>query len=251
MDDDVTTNRPVDAPTAGDAAVSPTTPVVLVPGFWLGAWAWDGLLEPLREAGFNPYPVTLPGQARQDARDGVSREDQVQAVVAVIDAADAPVLLVGHSGGGAVVGEVVDRRPDRVARVVYVDSGPLEDGAVLAPGEGDVALPPWEEVEASSLRDLDDATLATFRERAVPVPAGVAHAPVRVSDPRRLSVPATVVCTSLPSEALQTMAHHGPPLHTELGDLDDVTWVDLPTGHWPMFSRPAELARVIAAAHAS
>ncbi|WP_019136460.1 alpha/beta fold hydrolase [Cellulomonas massiliensis] len=229
-------------------AVAAATPVVLVPGFWLGAWAWDAVADALRDAGFDPRPVTLPGQAPGDPRDGVTREQQVGAVVALLDELDGPVLLVGHSGGGAVVGEVVDRRPERVARVVYVDSGPLEDGAVLAPGDGDVPLPPWSEVEASSLVDLDDAALAVFRERAVPVPALVAHGPVHVSDPRRLSVPATVVCTSISSEVLRTIAHHGPPLHTELGDLADVTYVDLPTGHWPMFSRPAELARVIAAA---
>ncbi|MNW64125.1 hypothetical protein D3C74_423800 [compost metagenome] len=65
-----------------------------------------------------------------------------------------------------------------------------------------------------------------------------------MSDPARLDVPATVICTSLPSEVLRQMAHPGPPLHTELGELD-VTYVDLPTGHWPMFSRPADLAAEI------
>jgi len=247
MDEDERDARTADGPAP---TVSRRTPVVLVPGFWLGAWAWDEVVGPLREAGFDPRAVTLPGQAPDGAR-GVTREDQVEAVVALVDELDGPVVLVGHSGGGAVVGQVVDRRPERVARVVYVDSGPLEDGAVLAPGEGEVPLPPWAEIDPSSLVGLDDATLATFRERAVPVPAGVARTPVRVTDPRRLSVPATVVCTSIPSEVLRTMVHHGPPLHTELGDLADVTYVDLSTGHWPMLSRPADLARVLAAAHES
>jgi len=57
-------------------------------------------------------------------------------------------------------------------------------------------------------------------------------------------VPVTAVCTSLPSEVLRPMAHGGPPFHTELGRYD-VTYVDLPTGHWAMFSRPADLAAVL------
>ena len=47
---------------------------------------------------------------------------------------------------------------------------------------------------------------------------------------------------------LKTMANGGPPFHTELGDLHDLTYVDLPTGHWPMFSRPKDLAVAIAEA---
>jgi hypothetical protein len=30
-----------------------------------------------------------------------------------------------------------------------------------------------------------------------------------------------------------------------LGELRDVTWVDLPTSHWPMWSRPKELAQIL------
>jgi len=60
-------------------------------------------------------------------------------------------------------------------------------------------------------------------------------------------VPVTEICTSLPSAVLRTMTGPDSPLQTELGELD-VTYVDLPTGHWPMFSRPADLAAVITTA---
>ena len=52
---------------------------------------------------------------------------------------------------------------------------------------------------------------------------------------------------SLPSAVLRTMTRPDLPLQTELGELD-VTYVGLPTGHWPMFSRPADLAAVITTA---
>ena len=52
----------------------------------------------------------------------------------------------------------------------------------------------------------------------------------------------------LSSQVLAEMAHPGPPLHTELGEVEDLAYVDLPTGHWPMFSRPRDLADTIATA---
>jgi pimeloyl-ACP methyl ester carboxylesterase len=228
--------------------------VILVPGFWLGAWAWDALLEPLRAAGLDPHAVTLPGlEPDHPGRAAVTRADHVDAVRRLVESASGDVVLVGHSGGAAVVGEVVDAVPDRVRRAVYVDGGPLTDGAVLAPDlppeVTEIPLPGWDELDAdgTSTEGMDDAVRAAVRARAVPHPARVATTAVRVRDPRRFDVPVTVICSSLPSDALRAMANPGPPLHTDLGQMD-VTYVDLPTGHWPMFSRPRELAEAIAAA---
>ena len=239
---------------------SPTTApvhVVLVPGFWLGAWAWDDVAPHLESAGLAPHAVTLPGLRPQDTADDrsrVTRDDHVDAVARLVDGLDGRVVLVGHSGGGPVVQQVADRDPARVERLVYVDTGPLVDGAALAPGlpaeAAEVPLPTWDELaaEGSSLDGVDDAGLARFRDLAVPTPGPVARGPVRVSNPARLAIPTTVICSSIPSQVLAEMAHPGPPLHTELGEVEDLAYVDLPTGHWPMFSRPRDLADTIATA---
>ncbi|WP_455606181.1 alpha/beta fold hydrolase [Cellulosimicrobium funkei] len=201
-------------------------------------------------------PPGLPGGGGPPAataadRAHVTRADHVAAVTDLVDGLDGRVVLVGHSGGGPVVQEALDRDPARIERVVYVDTGPLVDGAALSPelpaDAAEVPLPTWEELAeaGSSVDGLDEAALARFRERAVPTPGPVARGAVRVSDPRRLRVPATAVCSSIPSAVLAEMAHPGPPLHTELGEVEDLTYVDLPTGHWPMLSRPRDLAAVI------
>ncbi len=231
------------------------THVVLVPGYWLGAWAWDDVLPGLRDAGLTPHAVTLPGLGAPGTahgpRPGITLDDHVTAVRDLVDGLDGDVVLVGHSGGAAVVQMVVDQRPERVRRVVYVDSGPLRDGAALQEGDPrvDVPLPGWDELEAArtSAEGLDDDARATFRARAVAQPGGVATAPVRVTDPRRLEVPVTTVCTSIPSPVLRQLVGAG-VIPSELADCPHVEYVDLPTGHWPMLSRPADLAAVVAGA---
>ena len=56
-------------------------------------------------------------------------------------------------------------------------------------------------------------------------------------------MPATVVCCSIPSAVVAQATDQ--PMFAPLQDLTDVTYVDLPTGHWPMWSKPEELATVI------
>ncbi len=228
---------------------STTVHAVLVHGFWLGAWVWEGVLPTLRAAGIEPHALTLPGLEPGGPQPDVTLEDHVAAVLAAVRACDGPVVLVAHSGGGAVAQLVVDREPTLVRRVVYVDAGPLLPGLALAePGEGDLPLPSWDELAAAriSIEGLDAATLAELRLRAVPHPGTVARAPIEVHDARRLAVPTTVVCTSLPSPVLLQLAAAG-DLPTELLQMTAVRYVDLPTGHWPMLSLPVDLGRVLAA----
>ncbi|MBO9556211.1 alpha/beta hydrolase [Cellulomonas sp.] len=237
---------------SGPAERTSTVHVVLVPGFWLGAWAWDRVLPGLRAAGLEPHALTLPGLEAPDAdRSQVTFDDHVRAVLDVVAGLDGDVVLVGHSGGGMVVQHVLDRAVDRVRRVVYVDSGPLSAGRAIDPSATGVdhPLPSWDELAAqgSSMEGMDDELRAEIARRAVPHPARVASAEADPRDPRRLSVPATIICTSIPSGAVQGMFGSG-VIPAEVPDMTDVTYVDLPTGHWPMLSRPDDLAAAIAAA---
>jgi pimeloyl-ACP methyl ester carboxylesterase len=178
----------------------------------------------------------------------------VAAVVEVIDSLDpgrGNAVLIGHSGGGAIAHAAVDARPDRVARVVYVDSWPLGDGGVINDGfpsrDGEVPLPDWSLFEEEDLVDLDDELRAAFRDRAIPSPVHVASDRQRLSDERRYDVPVTVIACEFPSATLREWMAQGEPSLRELAKVRNVTYIDLPTGHWPQFTRPAELARAILA----
>ncbi|QCO98804.1 alpha/beta hydrolase [Arthrobacter sp. 24S4-2] len=227
--------------------------IILVPGFWLDASSWSEVTPPLDAAGHRTIPITLPGLESQDApRAGIGLRDHINAVVAAVDSIDQPVVLVGHSGGGAIIHGVVDARPDRVARAIYVDSGPLGEGGVIndeLPADGDdVPLPAWDAFEEADLVGLNDGLRAMFRERAIPEPKGVAYDPQHLHDERRYNVPVTVIACEFPSAVLQEWIDAGHPYVAELARIHDVEYVDLPTGHWPQFTRPAELGSAILAA---
>lgn len=227
--------------------------IILVPGFWLDASSWSDVTPPLVAAGHRVHPLTLPGLESKDApRAGIGLRDHIDAVVAAVDALEEPVVLVGHSGGGAIIHGAVDARPDRVARAVYVDSGPLGEGGVIndeLPAEGDeVPLPPWEGFEDADLTDLNDELRAAFRERAIPEPRLVTSDRQQLHDERRYNVPATVIACEFPSSLLIEWMESGHPFVAELARIHDVDYVDLPTGHWPQFTRPAELGEAILAA---
>jgi pimeloyl-ACP methyl ester carboxylesterase len=227
--------------------------IILVPGFWLDASSWDGVVPALEAAGHRPVPLTLPGLESKDAnRAGIGLRDHIDAVAAAVDGFDGKVVLVGHSGGGAIIHGVVDSRPDRVARAIYVDSGPLGEGGVindeLETDGHDVPLPPWEGFEDADLVDLDDALREQFRARAIPQPKGVAFDQQHLHDERRYDVPATVIACEFPSAMLHEWIAGGHPFVAELGRMKDVEYVDLPTGHWPQFTKPDELGKAIVAA---
>ena len=227
--------------------------IILIPGLWLDGSSWDQVVPALEQAGHRTHALTLPGMESKDAdRSEVTLRDHIDAVVEVIDSvdpADGKVVLVGHSAGGAIAHAAVDARPDRVARVVYVDAGPVGEGGVIndeLPAEnGEVPLPDWSLFEEEDLVDLDDELRAAFRERAIPSPAQVASDPQRLSDERRYDVPITVIACEFPSATLQEWIRQGHPYVRELARIRDVEYVDLPTGHWPQFTRPEELGRAI------
>ncbi|MFC7877612.1 alpha/beta fold hydrolase [Isoptericola sp. NPDC057391] len=229
--------------------------IILVPGFWLDGSAWDDVVPVLERAGHTAHPVTLPGMGSPEAdRSGIHLADHVDAVVAAIDAVPGggPVALVGHSASGGLVYAASDARPERVAHVVYVDTGPVADGqAVNADFPADAVEYPldWDEFEEDSLRGMTEEIRADVRSRSVPQPGATVREGHRLSDDdRRLDIPSTVVASEMPGEVLRSLMAQGHPFVAELARHHRYEIVDLPTGHWPMFTRPVELGEIIVAA---
>jgi pimeloyl-ACP methyl ester carboxylesterase len=222
-------------------------PIILVPGFWLGAWAWDEVGAALRGDGHDVTAMTLPGLESADAdRPSITLADHVDAICKAVISTGRPVVLAVHSGAGAPGYAVTDRIPEQIAAMVYVDSGPAT--GALDPDFDAVELPlpsPEKLAEEENLDGLSEEQLETFRRRAVPEPGAALREAVELSNDARLDVPSTVVCTGFPSEQIKDAVKKGYTWLGGLAELRDVTYVDLPTSHWPMWSRPQELAAVI------
>jgi pimeloyl-ACP methyl ester carboxylesterase len=228
-------------------STSRTTPIVLVPGFWLGAWAWDEVAAALRGRGQDVTPVTLPGLESVDAdRSAITLSDHVDAICEAVTAAGGPVVLAVHSGAGAAGYAASDRIPEQLAAMVYVDSGPAT--GALDPDFADVEkpLPSHEELaKEENLDGLTEEQLETFRTRAVPEPGGVLRETPELTNDARLDVPSTAICTGFTSDEYKAAVKEGYAWLGGFAELRNLTWVDLPTSHWPMWSRPQELAAII------
>ena len=224
-----------------------SAPIILVPGFWLGAWAWDEVAAALRADGHDVTAITLPGLESVDAdRSTITLDDHVEAICDAVTAARAPVVLAVHSASGFSGYAASDRVPDGIAAMVYVDSAPGK--GALDPGFEGVEKPlVWADIEQEeNLDGLTEEQRATFRERAVPVPGGVLREAIELTNEARRDIPSTIICTGWPSEQLKAAVRdHDWAWLRGVSELRDLTWVDLPTSHWPMWSRPDELASII------
>jgi pimeloyl-ACP methyl ester carboxylesterase len=222
-------------------------PIILVPGFWLGAWAWDEVAATLRADGHDVEALTLPGlESVDDDRSKITLSDHVDAICDAVDAAGRSVVLAVHSGAGAPGYAASDRVPEKIAAMIYVDSGPAT--GALDPGfEGvEQPLPSLEKLaEEENLDGLSDEQLETFQTRAVPQPGGPIREAVTLTSEKRLDIPTTAICTAYTSEQYQAALKEGYAWLGGFAELHNITWVDLPTSHWPMWSRPRELAEII------
>jgi pimeloyl-ACP methyl ester carboxylesterase len=237
--------------------------IVLVPGFWLGAWAWEEVTGRLRAEGRDVYPVTLTGLAERaaEAEPGVNVDTHVADLVRLVHSRGLRgVVLVGHSGANMAVTGAADLLGTVVARVVYVDTGPMPSGLASIDFHGPAAqrslrdqvarcgdgwLLPVPAFEAAAdpvnLAGLSPAQLEAMRGRGTPQPFGTVTQPLERPDPRP-AVPASVIATTFTPDQARALAASGNPVFAEMAGLDVH---HLPTGHWPMFSRPAELADLL------
>src|SRR4051812_21046210 len=217
-------------------------PIVLVPGFWLGAWAWDDVATALRADGHDVTALTLPGlEAAAAERASVTLADHVDAICDAVRAAGDPVVLAVHSGAGGAGYAASDRVPDRIATMVYVDSGPATgalDPDLLA---DELPLPSAEDLAAEeNLDGLSDEQLQTFRERAVAEPGAVGHPAARLRGARhqpragRGLGPPTVAGRVFERERGGEAVPGGCAGRGGVPGLRAVTWVDLRTSHWQM-----------------
>ena len=241
----------------------------LVAGAWLGGWAWQPVTDKLREPGHDVHPVTLTGLGERSEPAGpeVDLDTYLADVVNLREAEDLrDVVLVGHSYAGHVITGVADRVPERIALLAYLDAGPSPDGAAfmdlqppavrelierLVEGAGEgwrVPLPSWEELEGvmgASLEGLGQDERDHMRAHATAQPLRTWTQPLSLKNPAREELPKLLITCSLSLDQVRQMIAAGHPWFAALAG-PQWSFRELPTGHWPMFSVPEELASLLA-----
>lgn len=218
--------------------------IILIAGLWLPASIWGDVAAELARRGHRPRPMALPGV--DDGSATATLDDQADAVVAAVDAADRP-MVVGHSAACTLAWIAADRRPEAVERVALIGGFPAADGetyaAFLPVADGVMPFPGWDPFEGPDSADLGEADKDRIAAAAIPVPEGVAQGEVRLHDERRFDVPVLLVCPEYgPDDARGWIGGGDVP---EMSRAKHVSFVDIDTGHWPMVTQPAELARIL------
>ncbi|MFF8315814.1 alpha/beta fold hydrolase [Streptomyces bobili] len=221
--------------------------MLLIGGLWLNASVWERVASEVEALGHRPVPLTLPGQG--DGAVSATLDDQVAAVLAAVDAAPGKSMVVGHSAACTLAWLAADRRPERVAKVALIGGFPSTDGQLYADlfevRDGVMPFPGWSPFEGPDAADLDEEGRRELADAAIPVPVGVARGLVRLTDARRFDVPVVLVCPEFTPEQAQEWINAGDV--PELARSKHVDFADIDSGHWPMVTRPVELARILAA----
>lgn len=222
--------------------------ILLIAGLWLDGSAWTDVVEPLETAGHEVVPLTLPGQG--DGSATASLDEQVATVLMAVDSAPEKVVVVGHSAAASLAWMAVDARPERVSFVILIGGFPSADGERYADlfsiHDGAMSFPGWESFDGADSADLDVEARSRFASAAIPVPEGVAKGVVRLTDERRFDVAVVLVCPEFSPAQAQDWIDAGEP--PELSRVKHLDLVDIDSGHWPMLTRPRELADILIAA---
>lgn len=220
--------------------------IVLIGGLWLDGSAWDAVVPPLQALGHQAVPVWLPGQGAPPAN--ATLAGQLAAVLTAVDAAPGSVLVAGHSAACTLAWMAADARPGKVAKVAMIGGFPSSDGEAYASffelTGGVMPFPGWGPFDGPDSADLDEQQRQAIAAAAIPVPEGVAKGIVRLGDERRFDVPVTLICPEFsPAQAREWIEGGEVP---ELSKARHIDYADIESGHWPMFTRPAELAGLLA-----
>lgn len=221
---------------------------VLVPGAWLGGWAWNRVTPRLTEKGHEVYPVTLTGMGERVhlASKELGIETAIQDVTNVIEYNDLEdFVLVGHSFAGKVAAAAADRVHEKVNKILYLDAffpkkvrtpqGGLDPASEYGPPPpGSFTIPLTKKIVDSIGKDVQGENREWMMSKATPWPIRYAGEPITLSENFDRIKCAYIFCTKSGDPVDDIVAGKWGKLEGPYRLMD--------TGHWPMITKPKELA---------
>jgi pimeloyl-ACP methyl ester carboxylesterase len=231
---------------------------VLVPGAWLGSWAWNRVTSILVEKGHEVYPITLTGLGERVhlASKDLGIETAIQDVLNVIKYNDLnDFVLVGHSFAGKVAAAVADRASEETKIVLYLD-GYHPDKEVRTP-QGD--FPDEFPVTGSTVhfpkefldvvgKDVQGVNRDWMLTKATPTPVRYFRDPITLSSKFESVKSAYIFCSG--GDTLSwylSQVPEGSNIDNMLTAKLDGPFRIVDSGHWPMITKPEVLAGALIA----
>jgi pimeloyl-ACP methyl ester carboxylesterase len=230
---------------SGQSAPSvPVKNIVLVHGAWADGSSWSKVIPILEAKGFHVVCVQNPL---------TSLADDVAATNRTIDAQDGPVLLVGHSYGGAVITEAGNN--PKVSGLVYVAAFAPDAGE----SSGSLAKPYGPTPGGAEIRPIEDGFL-------VITPKGILEdfaQDLPLAEKTDLIATQGATQGAVLGATITTAAWHTKPSWFVIASNDrmiapeqervtakrmNATTLTLATSHVAMLAKPKEVANFIAAA---
>jgi len=248
--------RPPQAPPDAASVKPGSKHFVLVHGAWHGAWCWYKTATLLQADGHRVTVLDLPAHGI-DPRPAatVTAALYAQHVVAVIDAIDEPVILVGHSMGGTVVSNVAEACPQRLEKLVYLAAFLLANGQSLfdiATGDsGSLATPSLIVKPEEGFIDIDRAAItAIFYGDCEPADINLARSVLRPTPFAPFVTPLTLGANyeSVRRFYIECTEDHAITVATQRAMVAATPCEavhTMHTDHSPFFSQPAKLHKIL------
>ncbi|WP_455280957.1 alpha/beta fold hydrolase [Cupriavidus necator] len=233
----------------------PKSHFVLVHGAWHGAWCWSSVIPLLRAQGHGVTAVDLPGRWREPGElVGLTADDYVRIVEQVLRTVDGPIVLVGHSLGGATISLAAERVPDHVRRLIYLAAFLVPDGqtvgaiagtdehsslSTLVRRDTGVSYVNLERANQVLYHDCSEADTRVAHRPLCFEPSVMGQTPMRVTPERFGRIPRAYI------ECLQDRAISINAQRAMQAALPCNQVATMDTGHSPFISRPYELAEIL------
>jgi pimeloyl-ACP methyl ester carboxylesterase len=221
---------------------------VIVHGGLMGGWAYRSVAKFIQAAGHEVFTPTLTGFGERAhlANPEIDLNTHIQDIVGVLECEDLhQVILVGHSYGSMVITGVAERVPERLSRLVYVDTAIPKDGQSWF----DIFGPAVTQQLLDLVKQKGDGwrlPLAPYPPRWQPQPFKTCTQALEIKSPASLRIPrAYIHCTDRSKESAVAFAF--PAIDRAAEEVKQQGWWyrTLPTGHGLNFTMPKEFAELL------
>ncbi len=221
--------------------------LILIPGAWSDKSIWDRLKNELSKFGIKSHTITLDGLQRNEQSKDIGLQTHVDNIVSYLNSiATDQFFLVGHSYSGFVASLAAQQVPEKVAGLIFIEAFLPENGKSLLEMAGLDAEEETRGIEKNNgtwppptKEEISSQPFLTDKQVAYLVSNMTGHPGKTVTDKSKMTGDSLKkLSTSYIGGNLSDKIKHNP-------NFENISFFKLDGGHWPMLTKPRELAEII------